>query len=250
MKNEKSLTLMGHLLELRNRLFKCAIAVIITTVLSFVFADRIFEILVRPAGQVTFIYIEVTEMIGIYMKVCLAAGFILAMPYITYQAVMFMAPALTPREKKYISFILPWVGLMFIGGVVFGYFVLLPPAMNFLFTFGSNIATPQIRIGNYIEVILRLLLAIGLVFELPVLTTFLARIGIITSKWMAGKRKIAIVLAFVLAAIITPTVDPINMSRVAVPLGVLYEVSIWLAKLVEGRKRRAAQYQKNQAAPT
>ncbi len=248
MRNDRPLTLTGHLLELRSRLLKCVVAIIITTSLSFIFADKIFEILVKPAGQVNFIYIEVTEMIGIYMKVCLAAGIILAVPYLTYQAVMFMAPALNSKEKKYVGFILPWVGLMFIGGVIFGYFVLLPPAMKFLLTFGSNIATPQIKIANYVEVIVRLLLAIGLVFELPVLTTFLARIGIISSKWMAGKRKIAFVLAFVLAAIITPTVDPINMSLVAIPLVVLYELSIWLAKLVEVRKRRAVQYQKNPAA--
>ncbi|MFC2002316.1 twin-arginine translocase subunit TatC [Chloroflexota bacterium] len=140
------------------------------------------------------------------------------------------------RVKKYIYIILPWIALMFVGGVVFGYFILVPPATKFLLTFGSNIATPQIRVGNYIAIITRLLLAIGIVFELPVVTTFLARIGIIKPKWLADRRKLAIIFAFIIAAIITPTFDPINQSLVAVPLIVLYELSIWLAKLVYRRE--------------
>ena len=132
--------------------------------------------------------------------------------------------------------VLPWIAVMFIGGVFFGYFVLIPPATKFLITFGSDIATPEIRIGNYIAIVTRLLLAIGLVFETPVVTTFLSRLGIITPKWLSDKRKPAIILAFVLAAAITPTFDPINQSLVAVPLIILYEMSIWLAKLVY-RKR-------------
>ena len=129
---------------------------------------------------------------------------------------------------------------MFMGGVVFGYFILLPPAINFLITFGADIATPQIKIGNYISIVTRLLLAIGFVFEMPVITTFLARIGIISPKWLSDKRKPAIIIAFVLAAIITPTFDPLNQTLVAVPLVVLYEMSIWLAKLVYRKRTELA----------
>jgi Tat protein translocase TatC len=124
---------------------------------------------------------------------------------------------------------------MFIAGVLFGYFVLIPPAMRFLVNFGNDIASAQIRIGSYISVITRLLLAIGLVFEMPVVTTLLARLGVITSKWLADKRKIAVIFAFTLAGIVTPTVDPINQCIVAIPLLVLYEVSIWLARLAQHR---------------
>ncbi|MFQ6121912.1 MAG: twin-arginine translocase subunit TatC, partial [Dehalococcoidales bacterium] len=102
--------------------------------------------------------------------------------------------------------------------------------------FGSDIATPQIKIGNYISILTRLLLAIGFVFEMPVITTFLSRLGIIKPKWLSDKRKIAIIFAFILAAIITPTFDPINQSLVAAPLIVLYEMSIWLAKLVQRKE--------------
>jgi sec-independent protein translocase protein TatC len=177
-----------------------------------------------------------TEMIGIIMRVSLVSGIILAMPYLTYELIMFLSPALSRREKRYVYLILPWIALMFAAGVAFTYFILIPPATNFLITFGSDIATPQIKIGNYISIVTRLLLAVGLVFEMPVVTTFLARLGILKPKWLSDKRKWAIIFAFILAAIITPTFDPINQTLVAAPLIILYEISIWLAKLVQRRE--------------
>lgn len=239
MGGKEKLTILGHLAELRRRLIRSLIAVAITTAISFVFARQIFDILIRPSGGIPLIYIEMTEMVGTYMRVCLAAGLALAMPYIIYQVIMFVAPALTRREKKYVYIALPWISLMFVGGVIFGYFVLVPPAMKFLVTFGADIATPQIKIGNYISIITRLLLTIGLVFELPVVTTFLARLGVLKPRWLAGKRRAAVIFAFILAAIITPTFDPINQSLVAIPLIVLYELSIWLAKIFQKREPRS-----------
>ncbi len=239
MSGDKKLSLFGHLGELRQRLIRCLIALLITTAVSFFFAKQIFNILILPTGGINLIYIEMTEMIGTYMKVSLVSGIILAMPYLIYQLIMFVSPALTRKEKKYVYLILPWIALMFLGGVIFAYFILLPPATKFLITFGSDIATPQIKIGNYISIVSRLLLAIGLVFEMPVVTTFLSRLGVITPKWLSGKRKLAIIFAFILAAIITPTFDPVNQSLVAVPLIILYEMSIWLAKLVQRKEPQA-----------
>jgi len=236
MSNDKKSTFLSHLGELRNRLIKCVIAVVITSVISFIFYNWIFYILILPAEGINLIYVEMTEMIGTIMRVCLAGGIVLAMPYLVYQGIMFVSPALSRKEKRYVYLILPWIALMFIGGVVFGYFILLPPATRFLITFGSDIATPQIKVGNYISIVTRLLLAIGFVFEMPVITTFLSRLGVIKPKWLSDKRKVAIIFAFILAAIITPTFDPINQSLVAVPLIVLYEISIWLAKLVQRRE--------------
>ena len=240
MSDQEKRPVLSHLSELRQRLVRSVIAVLIATVITFFFAPQIFEILKAPAGDISLIFIEMTEMIGIYMKVSLAGGIMLTMPYLAYHVIMFVSPALTRREKRYVYLILPWIALMFAGGVVFAYFILIPPATRFLLSFGSDIASPEIRIGNYISLVTRLLLSIGLVFELPVITTFLARLGIITSRWLASKRKIAIIFAFVLAAIITPTFDPINQTLVAAPLIILYEMSIWLAKLVQRRKPREA----------
>jgi sec-independent protein translocase protein TatC len=234
--NEKKMGILGHLAELRSRLLKGVIAVIITSILAFIFADRIFQVLVLPLNGVPLIYIDMTEMVGVYMKVCMAGGIFCAMPYLVYQVLMFLSPALTPREKKYIYFILPWIFLMFVGGIAFSYFVLIPPAVQFLTSFGNNIATPQIRIGSYITVVTRVLLATGISFELPVITTFLARLGVITPGWLASKRKLAVILALIIGAIITPTPDPINQLLVAGPLYILYEMSIWLAKLVQRRQ--------------
>lgn len=241
MSSSEKLTVLSHLYELRDRLIKSVIAIAVGAVIAFIFADWLFYILTLPAGGVELIYIEMTEMLGTYMRVSLVAGIALAMPYLVYHVIMFVSPALTPREKKYVYLVLPWIGLMFIGGVIFGYFVLIPPALKFLLTFGANIATPQIKVGNYIAVVTRLLLSIGLVFELPVVTTFLARIGVVKSKWLADKRRPAIIIAFVVAAMITPTFDPINQSLVAVPLIVLYELSIWLARLVQKKPKADAE---------
>ncbi len=238
MSNDKKASVLSHLLELRTRLIKSLIAVAVASVLAFIFYDWIFYILKLPAEGINLVYIEMTEMIGTIMKVCLAAGIILAMPYLVFHGIMFVSPALTSKEKKYVYLILPWIALMFLGGVVFGYFILIPPATRFLTSFGADIATPEIRIGNYISVVTRLLLAIGLVFEMPVITTFLARLGVLKPKWLSDRRRTAIIFAFILAAIITPTFDPINQSLVAIPLIVLYEMSIWLAKLVQPKEPR------------
>jgi sec-independent protein translocase protein TatC len=236
---DKNLTLLGHLSELRGRLVKSVIAVVITSSISFVFASRIFDILTRPASGFDLIYIDMTELLGVYMKVCFTTGIALAMPFLVYEMLMFVFPALTSKEIKNVLLILPWITLMFIGGIIFSYFILTPPAVNFLLTFGNEIATPQIRIGSYINVVTRVILATGIIFELPVITTFLARMGIISSDWLARRRKIAFILAFILGAIITPTFDPVNQSLVAAPLIALFEISIWLAKLVQRKRTRA-----------
>jgi len=238
MSDAKKLSVLSHLGELRSRLIRSVIAVAIASVIAFIFRDWIFYILILPAEGINLIYIEMTEMIGTIMRVCLAAGIMLAMPYLVYQGIMFVSPALTRKEKKYVYLILPWIALMFLGGVAFGYFILVPPATRFLLTWGADIATPEIRIGNYISIVTRLLLAIGFVFEMPVITTFLSRLGIIKPKWLSDRRRLAIIVAFILAAIITPTFDPINQSLVAVPMIVLYEMSIWLAKLVQRKESR------------
>jgi len=236
MSEEKKLTFMGHIRELRGRLACSVLALVITTIISFVFADQIFHFLLKPAGNISLIYTEMTEMIGIYMIVSLAGGIVLAMPFFVYQIIMFVSPALTRREKRYVYIALPWITLMFIGGVAFGYYILLPPAMHFLLSFGSDIASPYIKIGNYITLVTRLLIAIGAVFETPVIITLLSQLGVVSPGWLAKKRKWAFLAAFILAAVITPTMDPINQSLVAGPLIVLYELSIWLSRLVYQRK--------------
>ena len=127
--------------------------------------------------------------------------------------------------------------IAFVAGAAFGYRILFPPAINFLLSFGSEIATPMPRIGTYVNLMLSLLFWMGIVFETPLVLYFLSRIGVVTSEWLAKRRRYAVVVAFILGAIITPTFDPINQTFVAVPIIVLYEAGVWLAKL-GGRQRR------------
>jgi sec-independent protein translocase protein TatC len=242
------LTFMGHLGELRHRLIRCVIVLVVTIIVSFFLTEPyIFPVLKSPVENLlsvegnNLVFTQMTEMVGTYMKVALASGLILAMPYLVYQFMMFVSPALTSQEKKRVYLILPWITLMFIAGVAFGYFILIPPATNFLLTFGSDIATPMIKIGNYISIVTRLLVASGAVFETPVIITFLARLGIVKPKMLSSKRRHAIVAAFILAALITPTFDPINQTLVAAPFIVLYELSIWLAKLVQPKGARESE---------
>lgn len=228
---------LGHFRELRNRLIRSLIAVAATSIFSFVFYEQIFNILINPApADIALQAVDMTEMIGVTMRVSLISGVILAMPYLVYELIMYVSPALTRREKKYVYLILPWITLMFAGGIVFGYYVLIPRLTGFLLSWGSELVSIQPRISSYINVVTRMLLVVGLVFELPVITTFLSRLGVLKPKWLADKRKSAIIIAFILAAIITPTIDPINQCLVAVPLVLLYELSIWLARLVHKRE--------------
>lgn len=227
----------SHLEELRTRLFRCAIAVVITTGASFCLAKYVFDLLESRDEGIELIFVEMTEMIGTYCMVAITLGIVLALPFIIYQVVMFIRPALTHREKKYLYLLLPGVFLSFAAGVVFGYFVLIPPGAKFLITFGSDIADPQIRISNFVSVMTKFLFAVGLCFETPILILFLTKVGIVTPETLSKYRKWAINRAFVLAAIITPTFDPLNQSLVAVPLIILYEVGILLSRIFRNREK-------------
>ena len=233
----KRLPIRHHLLELRRRLMWSALAVLLSTGVAFAFHRQILRLLMEPAEGFAGVpggkpvFIDLTEFIGAAMKVSLLVGLFASLPFVLYQAVMFVAPGLTPKERRYLYALLPTTILAFVAGVAFGYFVLIPPAITFLLEFGGDVATPQIRIGSYIDLIVRLLFWMGIVFETPVVLFFLSKIGVVTPEFLSRQRRFAIVVAFVLGAAITPTFDPINQSLVAVPIIVLYEVGIWLAKL-------------------
>ena len=236
-------TFLQHIGELRRRVFISVLAVMVGTAVSFVFFEQIIEILVRPARDLNLgnggqlIYTEVTELLTTAIKVSLMGGLVLASPVILYQVVMFVAPGLTGREKRYLFGFMPAVIAAFAGGVAFGYYVLTPPALHFLLTFGGDVAVPMIRVSNIINLMIRLLFWMGLAFETPLVMFMLASLGIVSARGLARFRRYWVVVAFVLAAIITPTVDPVNQALVAGPLLVLYELGILLARIA-GRSRR------------
>ena len=242
--NDERLPADQHLQELRGRLIKSVVAMLVTTGITFVFHAQILEFLMEPARGFEGVpnekpvYTDLTEFIGVAFKVSLLSGFILALPYVLYQIVMFVTPGLKKNERRYLFILLPVSLLAFLAGAAFGHQVLFPPAVRFLLSFGSDVATPFIRIGGYISIMLTLLFWMGVVFETPVVTFFLAKIGVVSGNFLARQRRYALVASFVMGAIITPTFDPINQGLVALPIMVMYELGIWLARLGErGRKK-------------
>jgi len=239
---ENQLTIRQHLLELRKRLIWSVISVLICTGVSFALHEQILTFLMAPAeGFVDIpnqkpIYTDLTEYLGVAMKVSLLGGMFLSLPMILFQTVLFISPGLKTRERRYLYALMPVSLLAFTVGATFGYQILFPPAVKFLLDFGSDVATPYIRISNYTGLMLRLLFWMGIVFETPVVLFFLSKIGIVNSKFLAKQRRYAVLIAFVLGAIITPTFDPINQTLVALPIIVLYESGIWITKF-SGRKK-------------
>jgi len=223
--------LLEHLKELRGRLFKAAIALLITTLISLIFTKQLFVILIRPMGETIPQALKPTETLSNYMKVALISGVTLAMPFIVYQIGRFITPGLKRNERRYLIVLVPGAAFCFVAGVAFAYFVMIPAAIPFLQGFMYDVVKQQWAIGDYLSFVTNLLFWIGVSFELPLFVYFLAKLGIVDAKTLRHGRKYAIIAIAALAAIITPTVDPLNMMLVMGPLIVLYEIGILLAKI-------------------
>ncbi len=239
---DKELSLVQHLGELRDRLVVCAIALVATTAIAFFFATQLVRILIIPVDctfiptftchepPTTLISLSPTENFTTYFRVALFAGFALAMPVILYEIYAYINPALLPKERRFIRFMgLPVIGL-FIGGMLFCYFVLLPNAIKFLISFGEENIKNQLRAADYISFVTIFILGMGLIFEVPVAVFALVKIHVITRAWLAKQRRYAVLAAFVIAAVITPTPDPFNQTLVAVPMYLLFELGLFLAR--------------------
>jgi sec-independent protein translocase protein TatC len=237
--------IMEHLTELKKRLFRAAVVGIAFTIVALVFNQYIFDVLERPAGNALnpelggkLAQQDVTEAWSAIAKVGIIVGLSASLPFFLYQIVAFVRPALKPAERKWLYVLIPAGMLSFAAGATFGYFVLLPPAIKFLLNVGSSFSTPLIGITSYINLILALMFWMGVVFELPLVMFFLGWLGILKGRWVAKQRKWALMLAFVLGAIITPTADPLNQSLVAGPIIVMYEVGHWLVRIAEWQRSR------------
>ncbi|MCY4624471.1 MAG: twin-arginine translocase subunit TatC [Chloroflexi bacterium] len=232
-----------HLEELRWRLFVVVMAVIVGAVVSVVFFEPLVQALLRPGeGYLSDtggpIYTEVTELLGVTVKVALLGGLVIALPVLTYQVVAFVSPGLTRREKTYLISMTPAALLCFAAGAAFAYFVLIPPMLKFLLTYGADVAVPMIRISNYVNLLITLVFWMGVVFETPLIMFTAAKAGIVSPDAMARARRLIIVVAFLLGAMITPTFDPLNQTLVALPFLVLYEVGLRLARFARPKARR------------
>ena len=227
---ETSLPLLQHLNELRQRLFKAMAAVAVTTAISFIFAEKLINYLASPiGGSQALVSIEVTENIAVYMRVSLLGGLILGMPFVIYQVLRFILPGLKGKERLWLLLGVPMASLLFVTGVAFTWFVMIPTAVPFLTGFIG--ITTHVRPSNYFDFITTLMFWIGLSFEMPIVMMLLARMKFITAGQLARGWRYALVIIAVIAAAITPTVDPVNMSLVMAPLIGLYAISVLLAAI-------------------
>jgi sec-independent protein translocase protein TatC len=227
---EGSLPLLQHLEELRRRLFKAAAAVAITTALSFIFVEQLVDFLTVPiGGRQELVSIEITENIAIFMRVSLLSGIAAGMPFVVYQALRFVLPGLTGRERRWLLLGVPAASLLFLAGVAFTWTIMIPAAVPFLTSFLG--ITTHVRPSNYFQFITTLMFWIGVSFQMPLVALLLARLKLVSARQLAHGWRHAVVGIAVVAAAITPTVDPVNMSLVMVPLMGLYLVSVLLAWL-------------------
>ena len=254
--DDKKMPLLDHLIELRQRLLYCVIALLAVFVVCFYFAEPIFQYLAQPLADVMIeqgitgqrarlIFTALTEVFFTYVKVAFFAAAFICFPVFLTQIWLFVAPGLYKHEKSALApFLVATPVLFFLGGALV-YYIIFPFAAKFFIGFqvpGSETSLPielEPKVNEYLSLLMQLIFAFGLCFQLPVVMTLLARVGLATSKGMAAKRKYAIVGVFIAAAIFTPP-DPLSQLSLAIPIIILYEISIIMAKMVEKKRAEAA----------
>jgi sec-independent protein translocase protein TatC len=239
---ENPKALLPHIIALRRHLLRAVLAIIITTAISFLFVNNILNYLAvpMPHGIHELVAVDVTENIGVVMRVTLLGGFTLALPYVIFEIWLFIAPALSLNSRIKGLLAIPAALLFFVGGMAFAFYVMLPAAIPFLFNFKGLVTQP--RPSSYYNFVTLIMFWIGVTFEFPLLIYILATLGLVKAKTLAQQWRIAIVVIAILAAVITPTVDPFNMGLVMAPMIILYFVSIGLAYFAQ-RNRSPKQKQ-------
>jgi sec-independent protein translocase protein TatC len=241
----RSMPLLAHLEELRKRVILSVLGVLVGFISCWSFADRIFSLMQQPivgalrhhgiAGGL--VYLNPTEPFNLYLYVALVGGLFAASPFVFYQLWLFIAPGLYRKEKRYVlPFLLSTVGL-FIAGGLFGYKMVYPASLDFLIGFGQQFQ-PMITIGEYTRLFVTIIVGLGLIFEMPILVFFLALMRLITARWMWRNVRYSILVIFIIAAIVTPTADILNMCLFAAPMIALYAISIGVAWLVNSKRKR------------
>src|SRR6267143_440794 len=237
---------LDHLEELRRRLVYSIAAVAVGFFACWWKVEKIYDVMQRPIMDALrnnglaekLVYLNPTEPFNLYLKVAALAGLFLTSPFVLYQVWMFISPGLYRNEKRYVvPFILSTIALFSAGGY-FGFKIVYPAALNFLISFGKQFQ-PMITIKEYTELFLSIILGMGLIFEMPILVFFLALMGIVTAGWMWRNFRYSILIIFIVAAIVTPTTDILNMCIFAAPMIALYALSIGIAYLVHPKQRAA-----------
>jgi sec-independent protein translocase protein TatC len=228
------MSFLDHVEELRWRIIYAIIGIIIFTIVAWIFIDPLIEIvLLRPArdANASLQNLRPFGQLFLYVQVSIVVGIVASLPNIFYQLWQFIAPALKKRERKYILWIVFFSTFCFLAGIAFAYFVMLPLAMKFAAQFGTTEISNEFAIDEYMSIIISVMLAAGVVFELPMISFFLSKLGILTPKFMRKYRRHAIVIILILSAFLTPGADPVSQVILAVPLVLLYEISIFISKI-------------------
>jgi sec-independent protein translocase protein TatC len=249
----RAMSFLEHLEELRKRIIWSLVAVTVGFFACWKYADKIYDIMQRPIMDALrrngmaekLVYLNPTEPFNLYLKVAFLAGLFVTSPFVLYQVWLFISPGLYRHEKRYVMPFMFSTVALFLSGGLFGYKMVYPAALNFLIDYGKQFQ-PMITIGEYTDLFLTIIIGMGLIFELPILVFFLSLMGIVSAGWMWRNVRYSILVIFIIAAVVTPTTDILNMCLFAAPMVALYVVSIGIAWLVHPKQRRARQARKGQ----
>ena len=235
---DKQLTFFEHLEELRSRIVKSAIIIIAASCLFYGYVDRLIPFLIKPVGHVVFT--SPAEAFVAQIMLAFFGGIFLSMPVVLYQVWQFVSAGLTETERKYIVIFIPLAYAFFTLGCAFAYFAVLPAMLKFFLSFSTPYVMPMITVSQYISFVGTVVLSFGFIFELPLAIVLLTKIGIATPQFLVEKRRHAIVLIFIVSAVLTPSPDWVSQLIMAIPLTVLYEISIIFSKLTYRLNARRA----------
>lgn len=230
----EGLTLVEHLAELRTRIIISILTLAVGVVVGFYYSSPLVEFITRLPGDLVYLYPG--EAFMVHLQVALIVGVMLSSPVVLYQVIRFVVPGLLAKERRILSVGLPLSLLLFVVGIVFAYQVILPLAYKFFLGFSSDSLEPMISIGNYVAFVFRLVLPFGLVFQLPLFVLILTSIGVLSPAFLVRSRKYMILVIVIVATVLTPP-DVISQTLMALPMLILYEVSIVLARLVVRNKQ-------------
>lgn len=237
--DEKRMRIWDHLAELRRRVIYSGIIVLILSLIAYFFRNQLMLFLVKPSKSESLIFIHPAEAFLSYLKMSFFVGLLTSAPFILYQIWKFLLPALRPIEQKGFRFGFLLGGVMFYSGSAFAFYIALPAALRFLIAVSGELLRPQFTVGNYVSFVTLFTFIMGLVFELPLVVLILVRLGIVSREFLRQRRRHVIVLCWIAAAILTPP-DVITQAFMAIPLILLYELSLLLAAVMERRRRKRA----------
>ncbi len=235
------MTFLEHLEELRWRIIFSFLGLIVGSVICWIFIDQLINIVLLKPAKDNGIILQNLKPFGqlfMFVQVAIMGGIVVSLPNLFYQLWKFIAPALRKPERKYISAIVTFSSLSFLMGILFAYYVMLPLVLSFAAKFGSQQISNEFAIDEYLSLIISIMLASGVVFEMPMISYFLTKLGILTPKFMRKFRKHSIVIILVAAAFLTPGTDPVSQIVLAVPLVLLYEISILISQLSQRKKEK------------